>query len=185
MNVTSIIPIPVKEAAVRDYDFAVPLEKFTDLTFPPDAQPQKILNEVKFLYQKTGSPALFLGQLGLPAAQISTIKIVLRAAHQAQSDEQPAPLKNVRVYWARSEDTAAQNTWPFSEQRAINLGLAPDQPDTWVADLSRQDTWNGTVERVFISFGFEATMLNNDHDQLQVYLRQIQFISNRYDGSGL
>jgi len=178
VELISVTPIPISHIVVRDYNLAAPVERYSDLSFPKEACAHQVGDTVVFSYEKTGVPAFFLEKLQLDAAQISSLNVMLDAT-LGEHKESSVELKTLRLYWARAEDVAGQGAWPFSEERAVNLTRSDAATNEWVADLSGHDFWTATVDRMFFSIHFDTS------EGINVYLKRIEFLTDRYDGSAV
>lgn len=181
MTVVSVTPLEVRAMAIRDYDFAMPLEKFTDLDFSQQAKPEKVQNEVRF-HKEPRDPALVLRRINVPASDIRAIRLTLTAKRQTSQGETPVKVSTIRLYWARTQDVLPDGTWPFDEKRAMNFApAAKDTPDMWVATPGSHQNWNGTVDQMFFSVKAEPEQPADTSEDLNIYLRRIEFLADRYD----
>ena len=121
------------------------------------------------------APGPQLKTLSLSAVEAGCAQVEIRADRDTKEGLVPAPIKLMRLYWARERDVAEGGKWPFSNERSVEFRvLDPRQPDVWTADMRQHPLWNGAIKRVFIQLKLPFDTLR-DSQHFNVFTKRFAF----------
>jgi len=136
-------------ATVQGWDFTQSEQDAWEWYFP-GGTPRKTPAGAFYAIDRD-APGPQLRTLSLSAAEATCAQVEIQAARDTKDGLVPAPIKLMRLYWARERDLPKGGKWPFANERSVEFrALEARRPHVWTADMRQHPLWNGTIKRVFI-----------------------------------